>query len=72
MPKQTKKPNFDPIEVLRGIAADPKAGATARVQAAKFLAQHDPDDADTDKGQDAPPSDAVTKRALKLLRGGKQ
>jgi len=70
-PRKPKQPAFDPIAILRGIAADPEAGATARVQAAKFLAQHERDTAGGEQPKDAPPSDTVTRRALRLLNGGK-
>lgn len=68
-----KKPKkFDAVAMLRKIAADENAGSTARVQALKFLVAHDRDCGDDEKtGKDAPPADAVTRRALRLLNGGK-
>jgi len=66
-----KKPNkFDPVEILRAIAADPDASAVARVTACKALIAFDRDTAKAEPGDDAP-RDAVTRRALKLLNGGK-
>lgn len=68
MARQPSKTKFDPIATLRKIAADPKAGSTARVQACKALLQFKDVDAVV---KDNAPSDAVTRRALRLLRGGK-
>ena len=66
-PKQT----FDPIAILRAIAADDDASAVARVTACKVLLAHERDNAETEQPADAPPSDAITRKALKLLKGGK-
>ena len=72
MAKQPKKPKFDPVAMLRKIAADDSAGSTARVQACKALLAHERDGGDEEKdGKDAAPQDAVTRRALRLLNGGK-
>lgn len=74
MAKQPKKPKkFDALAVLRKIAADDEVAAHARVGACKALLQHerDNDGDENEPGKDAPPSDAITRRALKLLQGGK-
>ena len=57
----------DPIAVLRTIAADKSAPASARVAAAKALlaGQRAEQPEDRDGG------DAVSRHALRLLRGGK-
>ena len=65
-PKQT----FDPIAILRAIAADDDASAVARVTACKALIAFDRDTAKADPG-DGAPTDTVTRKALTLLRGGK-
>lgn len=67
-PKTAKK--FDALAILRQIAADEEVAAHARVGACRALLAHD-DAADPEAGKDAPPSDAITRRALKLLQGGK-
>ena len=62
-------PVDDPIRILREIAADPNAPATARVQAAKaLLAMQKP----TATEKAAAAEDKVTARALALIVGGKQ
>ncbi|MEJ8573466.1 hypothetical protein [Microbaculum marinum] len=58
-----KKPKFDALAALRQIAANPETPATARVQACKALMAHE-------RASDGKP-DAVTARALRLLKGGK-
>lgn len=69
-PKQPKARKFDPVATLREIAADPEVAAHARVSACRALLAHD-DAADAEPGKDAAPNDAITRRALKLLQGGK-
>lgn len=61
---------IDPVSVLRQIAADTSAPASARVQAARALI------ADERRGNEAPPEadpalDAVSRGALRILNGGK-
>lgn len=73
MAKQPKKPKFDPVVTLRAIAADPEAGSTARVQACKALIQYERESSENEpEGKNAAPTDAITQRALRLLKGGKQ
>ncbi|WP_338688339.1 hypothetical protein V5279_24495 [Bradyrhizobium sp. 26S5] len=60
----------DPRSVLRQIAADASAPASARVQAARALI------ADDRRNNEAPPEadtalDAVSRGALRILNGGK-
>jgi hypothetical protein len=60
----------DPVAVLRSIAADDSAPASARVQAARALIADDrrsgqPSDDHQHEG------DAVARHALRILRGGK-
>ncbi|WP_439398300.1 hypothetical protein ACRQ5Q_13645 [Bradyrhizobium sp. PMVTL-01] len=61
----------DPVSVLRQIAADASAPASARVQAARALI------ADDRRSSEAPPEadtslDAVSRGALRILNGGKK
>lgn len=69
-PKKPKPPAFDPVATLREIAADPDAGSTARVQACRALLAYERDAAKAEPGDDTP-RDAVTRRALRLVNGGK-
>lgn len=70
-PKQPKKrKNFDALAILREIAADDGVAAHARVGACRALLAHD-EAADPEAGKDAAPNDAITRRALRLLQGGK-
>jgi hypothetical protein len=63
----TKKPTCDPTKILEEIANDPEAPATARVAACKTLvAIHKAAGKKLET-----PADAVTERALRLLKGGK-
>ncbi|MCP3469820.1 hypothetical protein NLM33_05685 [Bradyrhizobium sp. CCGUVB1N3] len=57
----------DPMMVLKTIAGDPTAPATARVSAAKALLEGTPPPA----RQENPEGDALTRRALRLLQGGR-
>ena len=68
-----RKKKFDPVKTLRDIAADENAGSTARVAACRALIQFERDNADTEpKDKDAAPTDAITRKALRLLNGGKR
>jgi hypothetical protein len=61
-------PADDPAQILREIAADPKAPAIARVQAAKaMIAMQKPTAAE----KAAEKVDWVTARALQIIDGGK-
>lgn len=62
------KPTTDPTAILEEIASDPKAPATARVQAAKALVAIRKA---SEKQKPNTPDDAVTARALRLLKGGR-
>ncbi|MBS0252607.1 MAG: hypothetical protein JSR78_16245 [Proteobacteria bacterium] len=66
-----RKKKFDPVRILQEIAANPASGDTARVAAAKVLLAHQKTVDPTAGEKDAPPSDAITQRALRLLKGGK-
>jgi hypothetical protein len=61
-------PAADPAQVLREIANDPTAPATARVQAAKALIAMQRPSADERAAEKV---DRVTARALQLIDGGK-
>lgn len=71
MPRKPNKPKCDPLQILRDIASDPEAAAHARVAAAKSLLQYarNADEVEPDNGA---PGDAVTRRALRLVKGGRQ
>lgn len=71
MASKPKHKKIDPIAILRAIAADSKAGSTARVQACRALIAYERDNADPEKAKDGAPTDQITQRALRLLRGGK-
>lgn len=59
----------DPLAVLRAIAADASAPASARVAAAKALAKAIPQERKpTPQSEDDP----VSRRALRILAGGKK
>jgi hypothetical protein len=60
----------DPIAVLRAIAADVSAPASARVAAAKALAKAITQDRKPPAEQ--PEGDSISRRALKILDGGKK
>ncbi|WP_414462709.1 hypothetical protein [Hyphomicrobium sp. DY-1] len=66
-----RKKKFDPVKILQEIAANPTSGDTARVAAAKVLLAHQKAVDPKPGEKDAPPSDAITRRALRLLSGGK-
>jgi hypothetical protein len=55
----------DPFEVLRTIAADVSAPASARVAAAKALV------ADSQKQPEDEAGDPVSRHALRILKGGR-
>jgi hypothetical protein len=63
---------LDPVTVLRSIAADSSAPAAARVTAARALLTH----GRRGQRQQPPPEDnagdAVSRHALRILRGGKE
>ncbi|MGY3443699.1 hypothetical protein [Bradyrhizobium sp. USDA 4473] len=59
----------DPTNVLRSIAADESAPASARVAAAKALLAGG--DGNPQKTGDQNTPDPVTRRALRILNGGK-
>lgn len=65
-----KQPPFDPVKTLREIAANPDVAAHARVTACRALLQHERAAAGAEPGDDAP-HDAVTRRALRMIQGGK-
>lgn len=72
MPRQPRKPKpkFDALKTLRDIAGDADVAAHARVAACKSILQYERDKAEAEPNDDAP-RDAVTRRALRLLQGGK-
>jgi hypothetical protein len=61
----------DPINVLRSIAADDSAPASARVQAARSLIADDRR-AERPEQHDLFGGDAISRRALRILQGGKE
>lgn len=60
----------DPVAVLREIAADSSAPASARVAAARALIADDRR-ADQEPEDNSNGGDAVSRHALRILRGGK-
>lgn len=69
----SRKKKFDPLKILQEIASNTQCGDTARVAAARaILAHKNATSDDKPTGKDAPPTDIVTQKALRLLRGGKQ
>jgi hypothetical protein len=59
----------DPLAILRAIAADESAPASARVAAAKALAKTIPQERKPAEQSDGDP---VSRRALRILNGGKK
>jgi hypothetical protein len=60
---------LDPVEVLRAIAGDTSAPASARVAAAKALLMERERE---NQSEDQSAGDAVSRRALRILHGGKK
>lgn len=67
----TKQTTIDPIAILSEMAANPETPATARVMACKQLIALRRASEKGNAGEAEAPSDAVTARALRLLKGGK-
>jgi hypothetical protein len=62
----------DPMAVLRQIAADESAPASARVAAAKALMKGSPAPKSAPQPDEHAERDPVARRALQLLHGGKK
>ena len=64
---------IDPLDVLRSIAADRSAPAAARLGAARTLLAHGGGKKKLDgDGDGSEPLDPVSRRALRLLKGGRK
>lgn len=62
---------IDPLDVLRQVAADASAPASARVSAARALLKLGPQPDSSASSEHLEP-DPVARRALRILKGGKK